>query len=61
MSAPAFSMADLQRGAKKLNSVSDTPAESKSDAKSSSSDSDSAALKSLESLYNSCDGDLDLM
>lgn len=54
-------MADLQRGAKKLNSVSDTAAESKLDAKSSSFDSDSVALQSLESLYNSCDGDLDLM
>ena len=61
MSRPAFSMADLQTGAKKLSASSSIGSEVKSDAKSSSSQSDSATLKSLESLYDRYDGDLDLM
>lgn len=61
MSGPSFTMADLQRGAKRLSASSGLGSESKSDAKSSSDHSNSAAIKSLESLYDRYDGDLDLM
>lgn len=61
MSKPAFTMADLQMGAKKLSASSGIGLEVKSDTKSSSNQSDSATIKSLESLYNRYDGDLDLM
>ena len=60
MSKPAFDIADIQKGAKKLNSV--TPqSEAKADAKGSSSDVDEGTLTSLEELYEKLEGDLDLM
>ena len=57
-----FSVADLQKAQKKLNSVPDPAAAA--DSKSSSSAPpapDSKALNSLEELYDKHGGDLDLM
>ena len=59
MSKPAFSMADLQQGAKKLNTV-DAPAESKAGS-SGDSKADSAGLEALEILYDKHGGDLDMI
>eukprot|EP00428_Durinskia_dybowskii_P080433 CAMPEP_0170424412 /NCGR_PEP_ID=MMETSP0117_2-20130122/37541_1 /TAXON_ID=400756 /ORGANISM="Durinskia baltica, Strain CSIRO CS-38" /LENGTH=111 /DNA_ID=CAMNT_0010683273 /DNA_START=23 /DNA_END=358 /DNA_ORIENTATION=- len=58
MSKPAFSMYDLQSGAKKLNTVEPPPADSKG-SKGSSSGHDQAAVESLENLYDKHNGDLD--
>mmetsp|Transcript_9031 Transcript_9031/g.8057 ORF Transcript_9031/g.8057 Transcript_9031/m.8057 type:complete len:108 (-) Transcript_9031:112-435(-) len=53
-----FSIADLQQGAKKLNTV-DQIAETKSNNKNI--DFDESAIEPLEKLYNKYDGDLDLI
>jgi hypothetical protein len=60
MSRPAFSMADLQAGAKKLDTA--VVAEGKGgDSKPIASAVDREALDSLENLYDKHNGDLDLM
>lgn len=60
MSKAGFNMADLQKGAKRLNPVA-VGGESNSDAKFSSSEFDMTAIKSLEDLYDANNGDLDSM
>lgn len=64
MSKPAFSLADLQQGAKKLNTV-EAPAECKQGGTQThpagGSKADGAGLEALESLYDKHGGDLDLL
>ena len=59
MSKGGFSVADLQKAQKKLNSVE--VAESKTSSSAVPAPQDSKALHSLEELYESHGGDLDLM
>jgi hypothetical protein len=57
MSKAGFSIADLQKGAKRLNTVeTDEKAESKKPDEIAQQD-----LQALEDLYNKYNGDLDLM
>jgi hypothetical protein len=57
MSKAGFSIADLQKGAKRLNAVeTDEKAESKKPDEIAQQD-----LQALEDLYNKYSGDLDLM
>lgn len=60
MSRPAFSMSDLQSGAKKLNTV-EHPSELKASLADAKPSYDSEALVPLEELYVKYDGDLDLI
>ncbi len=57
MSKSGFSIADLQQGAKKLNTVE--PPSEKSQAKAAPLNEDE--VKALEVLYTKYDGDLDQM
>ena len=57
MSKSGFSIADLQQGAKKLNTVE--PPSEKSQAKAAPLNEDE--VKALEELYTKYDGDLDQM
>ncbi len=59
MSKPAFSISDLQRGAKSLNTA--PPAEDKKVDSKASQEVDREALQKLEDLYIKHEGDLDLI
>ena len=60
MSKPAFSIADIQSGMKRLNSV-DPPAESKSKADAKPTAEEEEAMDRMEALYEKHNGDLDLI
>ena len=59
MSKPAFSIADLQSGAKKLNEV--IPDEKGSNESKESKIENAEAIDNLVRLYNRSDGNLDIM
>mmetsp|Transcript_2399 Transcript_2399/g.5220 ORF Transcript_2399/g.5220 Transcript_2399/m.5220 type:complete len:107 (+) Transcript_2399:58-378(+) len=57
--APAFNLADLRAGAKKLHSVEESSGDKKAQGKTVADEGEEAVLKAYIDLYNKFGGDID--